>query len=126
MKPSRYFANWFNAYAKAINRAYGRSGSLFERPFERSEVIDEAHFAALVTYIHFNPVRHGFVDTPSDWPHSSYHAYVTDRPTRLRRDVVLDWFGGRDAFVNTHAMAFADLDLDVDPDLSGLADLTGL
>jgi len=23
-------------------------------------------------YIHFNPVKHGYVATPSGWPHSSF------------------------------------------------------
>jgi REP element-mobilizing transposase RayT len=100
--PSRYFANWFNAYAKAINKAYGRSGALFERPFQRIEVTDEPYFAQLVTYIHLNPVRHGFVDDPAEWPFSSYQALRTAKPSRLRRDVVLDWFGGREGFVSAH------------------------
>ena len=106
----------FNAYAKAINKAYGRTGSLFERPFKRIAVMDEAYFARLVTYIHFNPVRHGFVDYPHEWLFSSYGALRTAKPTRLRRDVVLDWFGGQEGFVNAHD----------DVDLSGLGDLIGL
>ena len=117
--PSQYFANLFNAYAKAINNAYGRTGSLFERPFQRIEVTDEAYFAQLVTYIHVNPVRHGFVEDPADWPFSSYHALCTNRPTRLQRDVVLDWFGGPEGFLSAHRGPFAD------PDLSPLADLSG-
>jgi hypothetical protein len=33
--PSRAFSNFFNAYAKAMNKAYGRTGALFQRPFRR-------------------------------------------------------------------------------------------
>jgi REP element-mobilizing transposase RayT len=121
--PSQYFANFFNAYAKAINKAYGRSGSLFERPFQRIPVLDEVYFARLVTYIHLNPVRHGFVDEPAEWPFSSYHALRATGPTRLRRDVVLDWFGGQEGFVSAHAVDLADLDLTGLPDLSGLEGL---
>ena len=29
-----------------------------------------------VDYIHYNPVRHGYVASPGDWPHSSFHRYV--------------------------------------------------
>jgi hypothetical protein len=103
----------FNAYAKAINKAHGRSGSLFERPFQRIQVLDEAYFAHLVTYIHLNPVRHGFVDQPGEWPFSSYHALRTTGPTRLRRDTVLDWFGGHEGFVSAHAGDIAHLDRQV-------------
>jgi REP element-mobilizing transposase RayT len=118
--PSQVFANGFNAYAKAINKAYDRSGCLFERPFQRIEVTDEQYFARLVIYIHLNPVRHGFVDALDAWPFSSYRTLLTTGPTRLERDLVLDWFGGRGAFVSAHAVDSADVDL------SGLADLTGL
>ena len=27
-------------------------------------------------YIHYNPVKHGLVDTPLDWPHSSFHHWM--------------------------------------------------
>ena len=33
--PNQQFGHLFNAYAKAINKAYGRSGSLFQNPFGR-------------------------------------------------------------------------------------------
>ena len=27
-------------------------------------------------YVHFNPVKHGWVDNVIDWPFSSFHRYV--------------------------------------------------
>ena len=39
--PSQHFANLFNAYAKSFNKAYGRSGALFQRPFGRIEVTSQ-------------------------------------------------------------------------------------
>jgi putative transposase len=27
-------------------------------------------------YIHFNPVQHGLIEHPADWPHSSFHRCV--------------------------------------------------
>jgi hypothetical protein len=39
-----------------------------------------------------------------DWPYSSYHALLSDRPTQLRRDEVLDWFNGRIEFDAIHAL----------------------
>jgi hypothetical protein len=83
-------------------------------------VTDERYFVRLVVYIHLNPVRHGFVDAPDGWPFSSYRTLLTTGPTRLERELVLDWFGGQEAFVSAHAVDSADLDL------SGLTDLTGL
>ena len=31
-------------------------------------------------YIHFNPVKHGHVASPHDWPDSSIHNYGDDYP----------------------------------------------
>jgi hypothetical protein len=33
----------------------------------------------LLDYIHFNPVKHGFVEHPAEWPHSSFCRYVAWR-----------------------------------------------
>ena len=29
-------------------------------------------------YIHFNPVKHGFVERVVEWPYSTFHRYVRD------------------------------------------------
>ena len=57
---SAAFSNFFNAYAKAINKAYHRTGTLFETPFRRIEVTSDRYFVRLVHYIHWNPQKHGF------------------------------------------------------------------
>src|SRR5258707_12000647 len=53
-KASQSFANLFNAYTKAINKAFGRTGSLFQERFQRIEVTSDRYFLHLVFYIHFN------------------------------------------------------------------------
>ncbi|RRR74463.1 MAG: hypothetical protein EI684_06985 [Candidatus Viridilinea halotolerans] len=116
MKPSQAFSNCFNAYAKTINKAYGRTGSLFQDRFGRIEVTTEAYFARLVVYIHRNPQKHGFVADFRDWPWSSYHALTGTSATRLNRSAVLGWFGDQMEF---HALHQADYT----EDLTGLRDL---
>ena len=29
-------------------------------------------------YIHYNPVKHGYVKSPADWPHSSFRDAIQD------------------------------------------------
>ena len=101
-KPSQYLSNLFNAYTKAFNKAYNRTGALFQRPFGRVEVTSDAHFMWLVIYIHQNPQKHGFVDDFRTWPYSSYHTLLSTKLTRLKRDDVLTWFGGVEAFGISH------------------------
>lgn len=102
LRISKAFSNLFNAYARAFNFAQRRIGALFQRPFHRIEVDSDAYFSRLITYIHQNPQKHGFVKDFRDWPYSSFHALVSSRPTRLQRDSVLDWFGGARRFVEAH------------------------
>jgi putative transposase len=37
---------------------------------------DELDFEQHVHYIHYNPVKHGYVNKPADWKYSSFHRYV--------------------------------------------------
>jgi putative transposase len=100
--PGQQFSNFFNTYSKAINRAYGRTGSVFENRYRRKEVTTERYFLRLIHYIHWNPQKHGFVADFRDYPYSSYHLFLMDKPTLVKRIEVLDWFGGRDGFVGQH------------------------
>ena len=100
--PGQAFSNLFNAYTKAMNQAYGRTGSLFERPFHRLAVTSDSYFAQLVVYIHQNPQRHGLSEDFRQWPYSSYQALCSSGPTRIKRDDVLAWFGGPAQLVTAH------------------------
>ncbi|MEM9775425.1 MAG: hypothetical protein AAF902_12660 [Chloroflexota bacterium] len=101
-KPSQSFANFFNAYTKAYNKQYERTGALFERPFGRKPVHNERYFYQLLIYIHQNPQKHGFVDDFRQWPYSSYSGMVSTKPSRLERDAVLQLFGGPDDYAEQH------------------------
>ena len=37
---------------------------------------DERDFERHVEYVHYNPVKHGYVTAPMAWPHSSLRKYV--------------------------------------------------
>ena len=100
--PSQAFGNLCNAYAKAVNNAFGRTGSMFEHPFGRKPVTDDGYFMNLVVYIHRNPQKHGSVDDFRDWPYSSYDAILHDKPTRVDKTAVLDWFGSVNIFQEIH------------------------
>jgi len=101
-EPSQYFSNLFNAYTRGVNIATKRTGALFERPFERIPVTNEAYFLTLVVYIHQNPQKHKFVADFRDWRHSSYHELLADSTTRLQRTRLMELFGSRQDFVEIH------------------------
>ncbi|MBS1248892.1 MAG: hypothetical protein MAG431_00462 [Chloroflexi bacterium] len=101
-QPSQKFSNLFNAYAKTINLTYRRTGSLFQRPFQRIEVTSKVYALNLITYIHKNPELHGLVDDFRTWPYSSYNALIGSAATRLSRDTILDWYGNRESMEQVH------------------------
>ena len=106
--PSQQFSNLFNAYAKAINNAYNRTGSLFQHPFGRVPITTDSQFWNVIAYIHQNPQKHKFVDDFRDWKWSSYGVLLSDKPTKLKRDFVMDWFGGEQEYLDLHEQWVSD------------------
>ena len=58
----------------------GRHGerSVWQTRFWEHQVQDDIDFARHVDYIHFNPVKHGWVLRAQDWPYSSLHRFVRE------------------------------------------------
>lgn len=50
-----------------------RESTLWQRRYWEHQIKDEADLARHVDYIHYNPVRHGLVARPADWPYSTLH-----------------------------------------------------
>ena len=46
--------------------------ALWQRRYWEHVVRDEKDWRRHCDYIHYNPVKHGYVTRPSDWPHSSF------------------------------------------------------
>jgi len=102
LRPGHLINILLDAYTKAINKAYGRTGDLFQRPFGQVEVRSDVHLVHLIAYIHQNPAKHGLVEDFRTWPHSSYRALLAEEPTQLRRREVLAWFDGPAHFQRFH------------------------
>lgn len=107
---SQQFSNFFNAYAKSINNAYGRTGSLFQHPFGRVPITTNRQFWNVIAYIHQNPQKHRFVDDFRDWKWSSYGVLLSEKHTQLKRDVVMQWFGSRQEYLDLHRQWVSDAD----------------
>jgi putative transposase len=72
------------------SREKRRERGIWQRRFWEHMIRDQDDFNRHVDYIHWNPVKHGWVSRVSDWPHSSFHDYV-------RRGIYPpDWGGTKD------------------------------
>ena len=102
--PSQSFSNLFNAYTKAFNKKYNRHGALFERPFRRKWVNYGSYFQNLIVYIHNNPVHHNMCDHPLEYAWSSYLSCLSDKPTKLKRQEVIEMFDDIENFKYVHQL----------------------
>lgn len=59
------------------SRQRRREGTIWQRFWEHL-IRDDTDFRNHIDYIHYNPVKHGYVTQPGDWPHSTFHRYVRD------------------------------------------------
>ncbi|WP_430971886.1 transposase [Sunxiuqinia rutila] len=99
---NQQFSNLFNAYTKAYNKRYSRTGSLFEHPFRRIKIESNAHLKYLVYYIHHNPIHHGFCEHFLEYPWSSYLSMLSPKTTNLKRAEVLEWYRNKKNLVQHH------------------------
>jgi putative transposase len=53
-----------------------RECTIWQRRFWVHQVRDEEESLACMDYIHYNPIKHGYVKGAVDWPHSTFHWYV--------------------------------------------------
>jgi putative transposase len=64
-----------------------REKGIWQRRFWEHVIRDDDDLSRHVDYVHFNPVKHGYVSRACDWAHSSFHRYVA------RGLLPLDWGG---------------------------------
>lgn len=70
-------------YVQHVNRAYGRSGTLWEGRFRSCLTQEERYLLACQRYIELNPVRAGIVEHPAEYPWSSYRANAQGEASTL-------------------------------------------
>jgi putative transposase len=61
---------------RSASRAAKRERGIWQRRFWDHLIRDEDDFRAHVDYVHYNPMKHGLVSHPADWPYSTFHRAV--------------------------------------------------
>jgi putative transposase len=111
MNASKQLGHFFNSYAQSINKAYKRTGPLFESPFERRLVDDESYLVSMIFYCHRNAVHHGFVKDLREWKFSSYHSILSGDSSLVAADEVIKRFGSISRFEESHKNFTVQADL---------------
>ena len=96
------FKDFFISYPKSINKAYNRTGSLFQAKFKKKEITDNSYFTAIIQYIHVNSLKAKLCHTYDEYKYSSYKAITDTGITKIKRAEVLEWFGNKEVFIKVH------------------------
>ncbi len=103
---------FFISYSKAINSRYNRVGHLFQGRFKLEEVTSDSYFTRIITYIHQNPLVARLVKRLEDYQYSSYKSCLSAKSSLLKRQEVLEWFGGLEGFVDDHKVIVRKWEVD--------------
>ena len=71
-----YLAAGGNEQARSGSRIRQRRRGVLQRRFWEHALRDEEDYARHFDYIHYNPVKHGYVESVQDWPYSTFHRWV--------------------------------------------------
>ena len=51
---------------------------IWQRRFWEHQIKDQQDYNQYIDYIHYNPVKHGYVSRPADWSQSSIHKFIRE------------------------------------------------
>lgn len=68
--------------------------NIWQRRFWEHAIRDERDLEMHVNYIHFNPVKHGYVTDVNDWPYSSWHRWKKEFDAALPTPADIDLLAG--------------------------------
>ena len=76
----RFTRRWLQAGGRelpvsASRRSRGERG-IWQRRFWELTHLEAGDLEAHLDYVHYNPVKHGYVQRTWDWPYSSFHRFV--------------------------------------------------
>ena len=99
---NRAFSNFFNSYSRSFNEVHRRRGKLFMLAYKSICVDSDDYLLSLISYIHRNPIHHGFVRDLSHWKHSSYRILTDSRSSKIKAEEVISLFGAKEDFIRFH------------------------
>ncbi len=91
------FRRMFSGIALSYNFHHQRTGTLFQKRPKRVALSTEPRLMNAMLYTHHNCIHHKLTTDYADWKYSSYNAILSNQPTQVCRDKVLEWFGSGDA-----------------------------
>jgi putative transposase len=98
----RQVNSFMSSYVLTKNKSLDRKGGMFQSPFRRSFITNDAHLNQAIIYVHANAEKHGIVKDFKQYQHSSYNEILWENSTYVCAEKVLQFFGGRNRFIDLH------------------------
>jgi len=67
--------------SRELNRRLGVQGRRVWYRYSDRQMRSERHYFTTLNYLHYNPVKHGYVQDPLAWPSTSIHWYLDHHGT---------------------------------------------
>ena len=71
-----YHAQKEEHFKRNASRVKRSEATIWQRRYWEHTIRDEKDLNHYLNYIHYNPVKHDYVQKVSDWPWSSFHRYA--------------------------------------------------
>lgn len=76
-----YFSKNYNVGVETPTYGYKNKGEkgVFQHRYYEHTITSEEDFNNIINYIHYNPVKHKYVQKVKDWEYSSFHKFVKNK-----------------------------------------------
>jgi putative transposase len=98
----RQMNSFLVSYANYYNNKYQRQGGIFQKPFKRIVIDDDAHLQQAIIYTHANAQKHGITGNYKKYPFSSYASIIEANEYYTSSKNVINFFGGIEKFIQIH------------------------
>jgi putative transposase len=98
----RQLNSFMVSYANTYNNIIERKGGVFQQPFRRSLIFEDAHLQQAIVYVHANAQKHGLIKDFQEHNYNSYHDIIDGNESIVNAEAVLTFFGGIEKFISIH------------------------
>ena len=76
-----HFSKYYDVGVETPTYGYVNKGEkgVFQRRYFEHTICSQEELNNHINYIHYNPVKHGYVKCVKDWVYSSFHKFVEDK-----------------------------------------------
>jgi putative transposase len=94
----KLFTNFLNSFvAESKNQKQLSFNKIAKQGFSKVELNND-EIVSTITNLHLLPIKYKYCSQISDWKFSSYQAILSDKPSSIDRDSVLNLFGNKEKF----------------------------